>query len=250
MNFNLPDIPDDFEITWSNKFIKSCITYWFPKLKGLPVPKTFIIKTDITASEQFRYIDNDNIIEDKIQKLVSDIKNHASRLGYPIFLRTGQTSAKHDWKNTCFVSNEKKIRYHIDRIILFSCVVDIFGLPADIWAVREFLHLDYAFKAFDDMPISKEFRFFIDNGKITHEQFYWPENSIENPSIKNWKKELKIMSVLGSDRNKVFKLVQKIADKFKDDISFSVDICKTINGNWYITDMAPANVSFKYDKGK
>lgn len=242
-----PNVPDNFSLEWSDKFTKSCITYWFPKLEGLPVPKTYIIKTDITAKEQINYVDCNNTIEDKIQKLLLNIKDCASKLGYPIFLRTGQTSAKHEWKDTCFVKDDQRIRYQIDRIILFSCLIDFFGLPADIWVVREFLYLDYTFKAFDDMPISKEFRFFVESGKITHEQPYWPEHSIEDPSIKNWKKKLKDMSILGNDKNKVYKLVHEVANRFKDDIGFSVDVCKTNNGDWYITDMAPADVSFKWE---
>jgi len=241
----------DIEITWPDRFIKSCITYWFPKLDGLPVPKTYIIKTGITAEEQIRYADCDNIIEDKIRLLIGDIKNRGFELGYPVFLRTGQTSAKHDWKDSCFISSDENIRSHVDTIILFSCLADMIGLPADIWAVREFLKLDYTFRAFEDMPIAREFRFFVENGRIMHEQPYWPPHSIKRPSANDWEEKLKDMSILGDDKNKVYELVYEVADRFKNDIGFSVDVCKTENGDWYITDMAPADNSFKWsDKEK
>ncbi|HDY86538.1 MAG TPA: hypothetical protein ENH82_00300 [bacterium] len=248
--FEIPEIkiPDDFVFEWPEKHIKTCITYWFPKLEGLPVPKTHIIKTGITPEEQIRYADCDNIMEDKIQKLVTDIKTHADDLGYPAFLRTGQTSAKHEWKDTCFLKDDQRIRYQVDRIILFSCLVDMIGLPADVWAVREFLPLEYAFKAFDEMPIAREFRFFIEGGRITHEQPYWPPDTIKDPDTDDWEYKLAEISLL--DDKDALSLAYEVADRFKDDEGFSVDVCKTINGEWYITDMALAEYSYKWEPEK
>lgn len=251
MNVHAPFDPNkEFKIKWPEQCEKACITYWLPKLEGLPVPKTAIIESGITAKEQINYADCIIVddIKSKLKQLYIDIDKRASLFGYPVFLRTGQLSAKHEWIDTCFLQKKSDIPNHIDRIILASCLAGVIGLPADIWVVREFLELESEFNAFDGIPISKEFRFFVEDGKINHIQPYWPEYSIKNPSVKNWKRKLKKISSLDAkEEHDLYSLVNEVAYRFKNDIGFSVDLCKTKTGEWYITDMAPGKNSFKWD---
>lgn len=237
------------KIEWHESTKKSCLSYWFPKLQGLPVPKTYVIRTDITPKEQFEYCDGIRtpVMEGKLNKIYDEIAHYSESLGYPTFLRSGQSSFKHYWASTCYLYDKRQIPGNVYNIMEMSCMAGFTGLPADVWVVRDFLDLKHAFRAFHGIPVAVEFRFFIDKGKITHRQFYWPEHSIENPSHTNWKHLLKDSSVLTpKQEDTLVGLVLDVADRFIDDIPFSVDLCLPYDDEWCVTDMAPAKYSFKY----
>jgi hypothetical protein len=60
-------------------------------------------------------------------------------IGFPCFLRTDHTSAKHSWNETCFVESFSNLGQHVFNIAEFSEIADMIGLPWDTWVVREFL---------------------------------------------------------------------------------------------------------------
>ncbi|MBD1864154.1 MULTISPECIES: hypothetical protein [Trichocoleus] len=156
---------------------KSCLSYWFPKLEveGIPVPKTEIITTDIDLDQLL-----ENTVPEGFSQFVSAIQAAGDRLGYPCFLRTGHTSGKHDWLRTCYLDHpcSNVIGQHIVDLVEFSVCVDFFGLPTRVWAVRELLKTEPAFHAFHGLPITKERRYFIRDGKVEHHQPYWPPGAI------------------------------------------------------------------------
>ncbi len=157
----------------------NCISYWFPVLYKyqLPVPKTSIIHFN------FGYFE---VTEDKkvVNDLAKKIKLEAAKIGTPAFLRTGMTSNKHDWVNSCYLKTEsiKEIKSKINNLIEFSSIMTIDRMSSiDFWAVRELLKTKRIFSYFaGSMPITREFRYFFRNGKVECRHPYWPKGVFKN----------------------------------------------------------------------
>ncbi len=98
---------------------KNCFTYWFPKLSRQEVnlPGTLVFNTDkldknITVALRKAFWMKPLTKEDKVSlgRFASILKHMAKTIGgYPFFLRTGQTSHKHDWMQTCYIANEEAL---------------------------------------------------------------------------------------------------------------------------------------------
>src|SRR5262249_16738684 len=93
----------------------TALSYWFPKLvaAGLPVPRTVLVEMSQEAvKETWKLIDNpdgDRTAEAAWQGFVDSLYAASRAFGEPFFLRTDHTSAKHEWRRTCFVQDAKKI---------------------------------------------------------------------------------------------------------------------------------------------
>src|ERR1700732_2050356 len=93
---------------------KNCLSYWFPILEkgGIPVPKTQIIDTQVRLSE---------LLDGKTPKgwkgFIAGLQLAIKEIGLPCFLRTGQGSGKHQWKDTCFIDASSNISHHIGRLV-------------------------------------------------------------------------------------------------------------------------------------
>ena len=217
----------------------NCITFWYPRLSTLkfPTPKTIIIHTEVNL-ELFAYGEQ----VEGIDKLVDDIKSAALELGLPVFLRSGYTSNKHAWKNSCFVDNLDKLKKNIFSIAELSAVAtpDRF-MPCDFWVVRELLKTKPLFKFFHgEMPITKERRFFIKNGKIKCHHSYWPDDVFEGKIDKKIITELNKLSK--EDTDILTKMATYIAGMFSG--LWSGGFLKTEDGKWYLTDMAIGESSY------
>ena len=167
-------------------------------------------------------------------------------MGYPFFLRTGLGSAKHYWKNTCFVPDAQSIARHIYEIIEWSEFVSLIGLPYSIWAVRKFIPFVSTFPAFHGLPVNRERRYFIENGRVLCHHPYWPEAAIEGHTAEaNWKGKLAEINHEPADEiSFLSSLAAKVSMAFED--AWSVDFALAQDGQWYAIDMALMRVSFHW----
>jgi hypothetical protein len=221
----------------------SSMLNWFPKIGGiLPVPKTVILP--ITKEETFEIIsllDGEMISEELHQK----IKETANKIGYPLFLRSDQGSAKHDYDHSCHVENEGVLLGHL------ACLFE-WHLLHDLWPVaicfRELLELNAPFKAFDGLPIAKERRCFVDDGKVMCHHPYWPEGAIEQgrgakhlPT--GWKEMLAEISI--EDEGEISCLT-RMAEAFAENVPgfYSVDFAQKSDGQWVMIDAARGELSW------
>lgn len=227
---------------------RSCLSYWFPRLQesGIPVPKTWTIKTAVDINGFVcRMDDGDASPPDGFQELIQELKDAAAQAGTPCFLRTGQTSGKHEWRKTCFVSYPDTINRNVMALAEFSILADFMGLSLDVWVVREFIRLQVAFRAFDGMPVAREFRAFMRNGQLICVHPYWPPKSIRNPDMDDWEPRLARMSRITPEVDRQIRsAISEIAPQF--DGSWSVDLCPDIDGRWLVTDMAEMDRSFHW----
>jgi len=220
---------------------RNCLSHWFPLLEaaGLPVPKTVIVKTDCQlASDE---------IPDGFAEFLGELREAIETVGgCPCFLRTGHTSAKHDWKDTCYLADRTRLAEHVCRLVEFSEMAGPVGLPTNVWAVRELLPTVPWFYAFvGEMPIVKEFRCFVRDGDVVCMHPYWPVEAIKQPSRDNWTDALFEMCDLDDEgKQEVIDLASRAGKAVGGD--WSVDILATDIG-WYVTDMAAASQSYHWE---
>lgn len=231
------------------------LSYWFPKIEaaGLPVPRTRVIPIDGgISSEPTGDAKLDRQFQLNLTRLRSEIQAAALDLGTPLFLRTDFTSHKHDWQKTCFLTDTSPgtIVKHVRAIAEFSECADFMGLPTDVWVVREILKTTPLFTAFHGrMPITREFRFFVKDGAIEHEQPYWPPAAIEdhNPDNPNWRDLLADASTVRLHEHELLKELSLRAGEAVGGGFWSIDWLQTADRGWVLTDMAEGSQSYRWD---
>lgn len=250
---------------------RNCLSYWFPKLvaAGVPVPRTEIVRTDLPL---MRMLDGPGIPENgyldaaefaelskRHDAFIGELTAAAEKIGggAPVFLRSGQTSGKHDWSNCCGVKDLSKIGEHVWGIVNFSAIVDFMGLAVDVWCVREMLPTTplTTLPRYGGMPLVRELRAFVKDGKILCAHPYWPEDSIyaglkrteaSRHDVLEEAHQLYLNSQVPLDQTgAVHGLASRVAAAFADDGAWSVDLLETKIG-WYVTDMAEAHRSFHW----
>jgi hypothetical protein len=232
----------------------NCITYWLPKLDDVVnTPRTAIVHAlcDLTPM-----LDGDEVPE--AERLFGAIEAAAHEVGgFPIFLRTGHGSGKHHWKDACFVPDAASIPSHVFRIVEWSALADIMGLPTEVWAVRELLTPQPGgFKAFDGMPVGREVRFFVRRGEVVGHLPYWPSRAIElgwsrDPLPEDWEVRLRFLNNVPYDERPLLHAwAEGVAAAFDDDPfeAWSVDFYRSAEGHWYVIDMAVAEQSWGWNE--
>lgn len=235
---------------------RASLAFWFPKIKaaGLPVPRTEWIRL---SAEEYREVHDavlaaqsgTEIIPNAITDFESCVRALVEGFGTPCFLRTGHGANKHDWSRSCYYDGSHLLWDHIYNLIEWSEIVDFIGLPWDVWVVRELIQTDPLFYAFaGQMPIAREFRIFANDGEITHWQPYWPEAAIQRPSTSDWRDTLRQMNERPDEWSELVDMAERASIAAGG--HWSVDLLQDAYGGWWLTDMAPANRSYKYDPDK
>jgi hypothetical protein len=230
---------------------KTSLSYWFPLIEkaGLPVPKTEILMMP-PESQAIIWMAFDCKGKDEelpLEPFYDELRAAAQRLGLPCFLRTSQTSAKHQWKSTCFLDSVEKLRQHVFDIVEFSECADMMGLAWDTWVVREMLPtIPYGTcPRYEDFPVCKEFRFFVDDGKALCFHPYWPLESLEQGG---WEPDAPLDVAYADlcrldDESELVALAEKAGKAVGG--SWSIDFLETKRG-WFLTDMAEAHKSYHW----
>jgi len=233
---------------------KNCISFWFPKLLelGITVPDTKIIKAEFDLSLYSNGEYEGKLIskneKEKVSKVANTIEefeiainNAASVVGYPLFLRSGVAAAKRKWKNTCFVKSQKDLMQHVFNIVNWSNSAAFFGMPCDVWAVRQYINMTTMFSAWDEVPINIEKRVFVKNGKVQcYHNYHAPFTLEGNCSDPAWKSKL-YNNIFSAE---VMEMAERIARNFEG--YWSIDFCLARSGFWHVIDMAQGKESFHW----
>lgn len=218
------------------------IADWFPKLEatGVAVPRTEIVKTECDLLALL-----DGQTPKGFRTFESELIAACLRIGFPLFLRSGHTSGKHDWNKTCYVAGAVELHGHLARIIEYGELSSIMGLPWNTWAVRELLPVNPLFTAFhSEMPVTKERRYFIENGDVICHHPYWPADSIQCASADNWQELLEASSQESEEEVEMLSRQSRIvSNSFKG--AWSLDWLFTERG-WFAIDMAHAADSWHW----
>ena len=232
---------------------KVCLSYWFPKLLelGISVPETYVcsIPRELMLAKP---LCGETFTEEEqrlVDGLIADLTVAAERIGFPVFLRSGWTSHKHGWKDSCYVERADQIRSHVMNIVEFSEMVDVLGLPTSVWVVRKMLEPITFFHAFNGMPVNLEVRLFAGPHGLYCYHPYWPKEALESrsaqPDNENWESLFEILRIKCVERGpELFDDSVKIAQALGGD--WSIDWLLTKEDKWYCTDMAPAAISYHW----
>jgi hypothetical protein len=219
------------------------LAYWYPILRetGVAVPLTQVVETEVRLSELL-----DDGTPEGFDSFVETLGGVADVMGYPAFLRTGYGAGKYDWQRTCFIPSRAVIAEHVKALVEWSETADVFGLPYQTWAVREFIPITSRFRAFHgNLPIGLERRFFVENGEVVCEHPYWPAALIEgHTESPHWRAFLEDVNNLGGHHTHLREQARRVSAAFKG--RWSVDFALSKSGTWYAIDMAPADRSFHW----
>ncbi len=220
--------------------------YWWPlvSLTDVPRPKTIIVWTGIHPLM-------DMLDGKELPDYLKDfIILGTEKLGYPLFLRTDLASGKHGWKNTCYVQSGEMLFRNICGVVEENDMAGILGLNYQAIVMREFIPLENNFTAFwGQMPVAKERRYFIKDGKVECHHPYWQEEAIavldgsEEELIKvynlpnNWRS---LLEDLNHETEEEIALLTGYAEQLGRYLSgyWSVDFAKGQDGIWYFIDAA------------
>lgn len=220
--------------------MKSNLSFWFPLLQqiGMRVPETYIIHRNGAELESLL----DGIKPKNINFFLSDLQKAIDKVGYPCFLRTGATSNKHDWVNSCFVTKTSTLINHVANLVEASFMANIAGLPFnyDYWVVRKMIETKPITTYFNKMPIAREIRAFIKDGKTQCVHPYWPEEALSKVE----KKLIVELQVIPEEGDEIYLMIDYIAKHFSG--YWSVDFLQDVDGKWWCTDMAVGQRSYHF----
>ena len=155
---------------------QASLPYWWEKTRTLDIPQPKTVYTPYKEETLRRTLDGGALD-------IAPLLDAAEEVGgYPVFLRTDQMSGKHSWKDTCHVESAGVMRGHVLALLEENYMLDMGGeaLPGGL-AVREFLDLDWSFRAFHGrMPVATEVRTFLRDGTIECIHPYWPPQAIQD----------------------------------------------------------------------
>lgn len=234
----------------------NCISYWFPKVSGLvPCPETRIIRTELPLWQLLDGAEVSQQLLDGTNAFIKQLADAARSLGgAPVFLRTGHTSGKHRWRLTCCVTDLDYLPRHVGALVEESELADIMDLPTNVWAVRRMLKTEPAFHAYNGMPITREFRVFVRDGRIEHWQPYWPPGAFEaagaNPDAPDWLERLAKISKLGLYTGDVIfpgtrDIGRALGGYWSVDWLYAAEQPGDKIGKWFMIDMADGEQSFR-----
>jgi len=222
---------------------KTSLLYWWPRVKdlGIPVPKTHIMPVD------WRVIVPAFDGEPLSLEFLSELREAAEVIGFPLFLRTDLQSGKHGWKDTCYIPDESYLQRNMLGVVEENeCGACMFGPQFEALVFREFLQLETSFKAFREFPVNRERRYFVENGKILCHHPYWPEFAIEgHTDAEGWRERL---AILNEEPDSEVGFLSEYACKVSSALPgfWSVDLAKAKDGMWYLIDMALGRESFHW----
>jgi hypothetical protein len=222
---------------------KTSFFYWWPKVKdlGVPVPRTECV--DIGPQFRRDMLANFDGKLDHLPEWDKQVREAAARIGYPLFLRTDLSSGKHGWRDTCFVPDSASLPFHVVQVVEWNELAGVMGLDYRGLVLREYISLEAPFTAFAGLPIARERRYFVRDGKVVCHHPYWPEDAIERPSEEDWRE---LLAELNEESEAEIMCLSNYAGAIAGVVDgyWSVDFAKAQNGLWYLIDMAVGEESW------
>ena len=223
------------------------LSWWFPRIPlRIAVPETrFVIYEGRDSLVDLL----DGKVPDGFDDLCDRLVEIGHEFGWPIFLRTDYLSGKHGWKDTCCVSRPKDIGDHIRQLVDHSFMADMETFPVDIWVARKMIPTSPAFVAFSgQMPIVKERRYFVQDGKVVCHHPYWPEDAFNDNRVDcdDWREKL---NEINEETRHEIRLLSKLSSIVATAIGgqWSIDwLWSESEGKWYLIDMAEAKHSYHW----
>jgi len=181
----------------------------------------------INSYRQHRYVaDMGNWLRD-LQALTPKTWNHLDQipLDGPFVLKGETNSKKFSWETHMFANNKA------EAVDVYCRLKEDGLIEKQTIYIREYIPLVKLMDGITELPVTKEFRFFIYNGQVLSGGFYWS----------NYVDDLDVVP----DVNEVPKeFLQKVIDLVGRNINFWVlDVAQTQTGDWIVIELNDAQMS-------
>ena len=221
---------------------RTALSHWFPLIEaaGLPVPRTAIVPVPIAAQEDVWAAYDGQEGNGGMAEFIAGLLPVAGSIGWPLFLRTDHTSAKHQWAETCHVPGPDDLAARVFRLAEASDCMGM-GLPWNVLALREMLPTVPVGTCprYGGMPVCREFRCFVEDGLVACVHPYWPAEALAKGGAEGL--DMAALDRLeGAERTEVLALASRAGEAVGG--RWSVDVLWTARG-WFVTDMAEARKS-------
>lgn len=238
--------------------------YWYPRLDDAAPSLTAVIpETEFVA---YDFLESVSLMEGDLPQTLpwGEFVEAAETVGWPAFVRTDQKSVKHAGPGAYKATEPDDIPTIM--AVLGDYHVKSNRHPAALM-VREFVDINAAFRAFDGLPIGREFRVFASPDGATCEHFYWPGQAIEDGrgepialdadttlSDVRWRSLLADLADIPDETldqlraDAVAAAESLTADgAVPADAAWSVDFAQDTDGDWWLLDVALAEDSWHPD---
>ena len=171
---------------------------------------------------------NQHLYVADLQNYVTDLKELTPRTWTNLqslpdntaFVLKGETnSKKSSWKKDMFAANKE------EAILVHNRICDDLLIGQQKIYIREYLPLFKYMDGVNDMPVTKEFRFFVAYGEIVSGGYYW-QNYLEDLYIRP-----DVSEVPTSFLQEVIKRVGSQCN------FYTIDVAQTIEGNWVVIEL-------------
>jgi hypothetical protein len=216
--------------------------FWFPKIANMSlaqirVPKTiFVDYNEDTLTES---LFGKNTAE--YERLYYAVEDAIREIGYPTFIRTDLTSAKHSGRLSCIVENENTLNNALLNTLYQAHLKSYHSkTKSSAIMVREFIKVKHERTAFRGLPIGNEWRVFANQTEHQCYHCYWPMEALDgkmddgkeaSPFSKGW---------IRSDLPETAALLAKQLGLG----TWSFDFVEDVRGIWWLVDMATAGNSY------
>jgi hypothetical protein len=216
---------------------------WFPAIRdaGLPVPRTEFVEFD--PDMLWPICDGKPARDDFPMR---QLENTCECVGYPVFIRTDLSSAKHDGPESFRADSPVDLWRCIVRTFEDNACKDLASFLR-AWMVREWINIESSFTAFGGLAIGREWRLFANQEMVSCQHFYWPEEAFSDGYgvAAGWEPKLAALRErLNSSEGELLRNLASRAARAIGDGAWSVDFAFDTDGKPWLIDMARAESSW------
>lgn len=238
--------------------------YWYPPLAQLEPD----LPVNVPDSEfvEYDFMESLSLVDAEMPDDLpwGEFTMKVGEIGYPAFVRTDQKSVKHAGPGAYRATEPDDIPTIL--AVLTDHHVKANRHPSALM-IREWVNINAQFRAFDGLPIGREYRVFASPNEVHCKHFYWPEEAIEDgrgtPTSMDgdttltddeWRHRLNSLDALSEgelhdlhDSATRAAYALNVADHIDDDTAWSVDFAQDTGGDWWLIDVALAEDSWHPD---
>lgn len=239
--------------------IPTSALYWLPPLQADDALRAWIPPTRVVPYDHRALIDaaeGDGKYEDW-PRVLCDAGLAGDDIGWPVFVKTDLTSAKHDGPSHYRADSRADMR----RVLIRTAEDSELKLwtrreASRAFLIRRFLDLDAPFVAFGGLPVAREWRFFATAEGVLCAHPYWPEGAVEesfyimeaNAGPEGWREQLAELyrrpdtlewALMGL-------MAQKAAALCPRAPAWAVDFARDRSCRWWLIDMADAREAWHW----
>jgi len=231
---------------------QNAFSSWFPAVvaENIRHPSTLTIPLDLAFQDKVleeQHPEGEYL--EQVKKLADQIEAFGKQHGFPLFIKSSFTSAKHSWNTSCYLENANPtgLLDNLFEILHFQACCSPHRYTPEL-VVREMIPTDAKFWAFGNMPVTEEFRVFARSGRAVGYQPYWPKTSIQDASLDDYDD---LLTSIATPSAKDLAYMTEASERVTKRLGgyWSVDFLKDKDGRLWLIDMAEGDKSFKCEVG-